>query len=76
LPRWSTTGALLSERTLSRAAAAATATATATATAVAERHRGSTSGALLPGVLSVSKHPATEEKHVKSDEEIMEARSV
>ena len=34
--------------------------------------RGSTAGALLPGVLSVPKHPATEEKHVKSDEEIME----
>ena len=33
---------------------------------------GSTTGALLPGVLSVLKHPATEEKHVKSDEEIME----
>ena len=33
---------------------------------------GSTTAALLPGVLSVLKHPATEEKHVKSDEEIME----
>ncbi|MCA1706741.1 MAG: hypothetical protein LC808_27155 [Actinobacteria bacterium] len=32
----------------------------------------STTGSLLSGVLSVSKRPATEEKHVKSDEEIME----
>ena len=33
---------------------------------------GSTTGALLLGVLSVLKHPTTEEEHVKSDEEIME----
>src|SRR3984957_1502309 len=33
---------------------------------------GSTTGALLLGVLSVLKHPTSEEEHVKSDEEIME----
>ena len=33
---------------------------------------GSTAGAILPGVLSMSMHPATKEKHVKSDEERME----
>src|SRR3984957_5642926 len=33
---------------------------------------GSTTGALLLGVLSVLKHPTTEEEHVRSDEEIME----
>src|ERR1700722_18586407 len=33
---------------------------------------GSTTGAILLGVLSVLKHPTTEEEHVKSDEEIME----
>ena len=27
---------------------------------------------LLPGVMSVLEHPSTEEKHVKSDEEIMQ----
>src|SRR5580704_5150872 len=36
------------------------------------RSGGSTTGALLLGVLSVLKHPTTEEEHVKSDEEIME----
>ncbi len=35
---------------------------------------GSTAGALLPVVLSVLEHPATEEKHVKSDEEIIAMR--
>lgn len=46
--------------------------ATRSAFPIDRRPGGSTAGTLLPGLLSVLKHPATEEKHVKSDEEIME----